>query len=72
MSESGLTNPEPWLRQWADAQRPPPAPVPPRIAQMIHVLLEHQREICHYPTGTVELHFRDASVKAKITLHVPS
>lgn len=39
---------------------------------MIQVLLEHQQEICHYPTGTLELHFHDASVKAKITLHLPA
>jgi hypothetical protein len=72
MSESGLTNPDPWLQQWADAQRPTPPPVSPRIQHMIQVVLEHQREICHYATGTLELHFHDASVKAKITLHLPS
>lgn len=52
---------------------PPPVAAPPaRIQHMIQVLLEHQQEICHYPTGTLELHFHDASVKAKITLHLPS
>lgn len=45
---------------------------PPRIQHMIQVLLEHQQTICHYPTGTLELHFHDASVKAKIILHLPS
>ena len=49
-----------------------PVPPPPRIQSMIQVLLEHQQEICHYPTGTLELHFHHASVKAKITLHLPS
>jgi hypothetical protein len=60
-----------------DQQSPPPRhsippPTPPRIQHIIQVLLEHQQQICHYPTGTLEIHFHHGSVKAKLTLHLPS
>jgi hypothetical protein len=61
------------MPQGADQPSAPVTPpTPPRIQHMIQVLLEHQQEICHYPTGTLEFHFHDASVKAKITLHLSS
>jgi len=57
--------------QQAPQRLPPPAP-DARIQAMIAILLANQAQICNHPTGTLELHFHHTSVKAKITLHLPS
>lgn len=41
-------------------------PLPPRVRQMIRILLANADMICHHAIGTVELHYHGESVKRKI------
>jgi hypothetical protein len=40
--------------------------LPPRIARMIVILLQHQQVLCAYEQGALELHFNGPDVKPQL------